>query len=894
MSQADDRTTKTTCPYCGVGCGVLATIDKESKVSIKGDSEHPANFGKLCSKGLTLAETLGPQDRLLFPQINGNRASWNDALNIISEKLSNTIQRYGPDALAFYVSGQCLTEDYYVANKLMKGYIGSGNIDTNSRLCMASSVVGHKRAFGADIMPGCYEDLEEADLIVLTGSNLAWCHPILYQRIAAEKNKRPNLKIIVIDPRETATCDIADLHLDLAPSSDVALFQGLLHYLNIHDHQNSSFVKNHTENVTKAVEATKTYSIDKVSRLTHLSQDNLNSFYRSFAETERVVTIYSQGVNQAKDGSDRVNTILNCHLFTGRIGKPGSSPFSVTGQPNAMGGREVGGLANQLASHMDIENPTHRDLLQRFWQSPRMVSKTGLKAVDMFNAIHNGEVKAIWIMATNPVDSMPDADFVKAALDKCDLVIVSDIYGHTDTVACADIVLPSTGWGEKDGIVTNSERRISRQKSFLPAPGEAKDDWWQLCEVAKKMGFQNDFDFNSPAEIFREYAMLCSFENNGQRDLDLSAFSDLSDAEYENLSPVQWPVTSEHPNGLKRFFTDGHFYTDTNKAQFFVPQKTEQLVFNPNYPFVLNTGRIRDQWHTMTRTGRASRLSGHIAEPFVQIHPKDAEALGLEDADLAQIKTEQGEMLARVGLTKRQRCGSVFVPMHFTNEFTSKGRVDALTAAVTDPVSGQPAFKSTPAAIEKFTADWYGFSAVSSSKFIDISVPLPTEYWAKTATDNGIRIELAGLTKPENWVDYFCQILNMSTEDIDVLEISTSDKNDTRLGAFSDGRLIGLLFIANAPVSVSRDWVCQQLLRKITGPDRHRLLAGRPGADMPDKGAIVCACMNIGMNELRDAIISGCKTVTELGEKTTAGTNCGSCQPELRTIIEETRLVPAS
>ena len=384
------RETKTTCPYCGVGCGVIATADSQGGVSVRGDETHPANFGKLCSKGSALAGTLGDEDRLLYPQIGGQRASWDDALDKAANKFSDVIAKYGPDAVAFYVSGQLLTEDYYIANKLIKGYIGSGNIDTNSRLCMASSVVGHKKAFGADTVPGCYEDLEHADLLVLTGSNLAWCHPIIYQRIAAAKAARPEMKIVVIDPRETATCDIADIHLAIAPGADVALFQGLFNYLDRQGCADEDFIAAHTENFDAALRASITFNIDAVSRLSGISAAELEAFYALYAKTEKTVTIYSQGVNQAHDGTDRVSTIINCHLLTGRIGKLGAGPFSVTGQPNAMGGREVGGLANQLASHMDIGNAAHRDLVQRFWSAPTMASKAGRLAVDMFDAIHKG------------------------------------------------------------------------------------------------------------------------------------------------------------------------------------------------------------------------------------------------------------------------------------------------------------------------------------------------------------------------------------------------------------------------------------------------------------------------------------------------------------------------
>jgi len=881
--------TCTTCPYCGVGCGVVASLEKDGNVAIKGDETHPANFGKLCSKGSALGETLGLEDRLLYPQVKGKRVAWDAALEAVASGFSNAIEKYGPDSVAFYVSGQLLTEDYYIANKFMKGYIGSGNIDTNSRLCMASSVVGHKRAFGADIVPGCYEDLEQADLIVLTGSNLAWCHPVLYQRIMTAKAQRPEMKIIVIDPRETASCDVADMHLALKPGSDVALFQGLFNYLDRHGFSDSDFISAHTENYESALRAAIEYSVEYTSQLTELSPEQLEAFYSLFAQTPKTVTIYSQGVNQAVDGTDKVNTIINCHLLTGRIGKVGAGPFSVTGQPNAMGGREVGGLANQLASHMEIGNPEHRDLLQRFWGSPAMIDKAGLKAVDLFEAIHAGQIKAVWIMATNPVDSLPDADRVREALHKCDMVVVSDIYGHTDTVACADIVLPSTGWGEKDGTVTNSERRISRQRAFMAGPGEAQHDWWQFCEVAKRMGFEDGFSFESPAQIFQEYAALSNFENDGKRDLNLSALADLSDAEYNDLSPVQWPVTKEAPNGTVRFFEKGGYFTQSGKAKFVPPEPSQLYPHNADYPFTLNTGRLRDQWHTMTRTGRAARLSQHISEPFVEVHPKDAEELAIEDAEIATLKSSKGQMQARIAVTSRQRPGSLFAPMHFTDRFASAGRVDALVPSVVDPFSGQPASKSAPVSITKYGAAWYGFAVISQDVFETLTLPATASYWTKARIEGGVRLELAGTELPKDWHSFIKSLLNEDAS-IEILDMISPISGQARLACMKEGVLIALLYIGAEPVTVSRDWACAQLLSKPSGMERHRLLAGRPGADMPDKGAIICACMNVGVNDIKGAIGKGCHSVDAIGEATTAGTNCGSCQAEIRNILKELSL----
>lgn len=865
-------TTCTTCPYCGVGCGVLATVAGDD-VSVKGDPQHPANFGRLCSKGLTLAETLGGEDRLLRPHMNGQDVSWDTAADKIARVFSETIQRHGPDSVAFYVSGQLLTEDYYIANKLMKGYIGAANIDTNSRLCMASSVAGHVRAFGSDTVPGCYEDLELAELIILTGSNLAWCHPVLFQRIQATKELRPGLKIVTIDPRRTASADLSDMHLALKPGSDVALFQGLLNYLSKAGVTDREFVSQHTQNIDAALTAAADFDLATVARHTGLTEAALERFFALVVKIPKTVTVYSQGVNQARDGADRVNTILNTHLLTGRIGTPGCGPFSVTGQPNAMGGREVGGLANQLASHIGWDQA---ELVKTYWQSPTIATKPGLKAVDLFEAIHAGTIKAVWVMATNPVVSMPNANRVREALDRCDLVVVSDIYAHTDTAKCADILLPSTGWGEKDGTVTNSERRISRQRAFLPAPGDARHDWWQLCTVAKRMGFDG-FDFTGPDEIFAEYAGLCSVENEGTRDLDLEDQRGLDKADYDALSPVQWPA------GRQRLFGDGQFFTPNGRANFVAPAATPETLESDSFPLRLNSGRIRDQWHTMTRTGRAARLSRHIAEPFVEIHPADATDYGLETAHIAVITSEHGRALARVQVTDRARRGSVFMPMHFTDSFASLARVDALVHPRVDPVSGQPALKSTPIAITTFPAKWFGFAALMQDVFEDVVVPKTTQYWAKARTQAGLRLELAATHAPNTSEDYLAALLGDHCDDLISL---TDSAGGQRVLALRDGKVVALLFGAPEPVAVSRDWICDQLGQGVEGPARARLLAGRPGADMPDRGAIICACEGIGANEIRTAIASGCDTVAAIGACTRAGTNCGSCRAELREFLK--------
>ena len=473
---------RSTCPYCGVGCGVLLSPDGAGGMSVTGDPDHPANFGRLCSKGSALGETLGLGHRLLAPQIKGRETDWDTALTLVADRFADVIATHGPDATAFYVSGQMLTEDYYVANKLMKGFIGSANIDTNSRLCMASTVAGHRRAFGTDTVPGTYEDLELADLVVLVGSNLAWNHPVLYQRLLAARQAR-GTKIVVIDPRRTATCDGADMHLAIAPGGDVALFNRLFVAAYDGGALDKGFLQ-HTDGFDATLRAAWTDAGE-----TGLTDDQIRAFTDLWVRTEKVVTVFSQGVNQSSQGTDKVNAIINCHLATGRIGKPGCGPFSVTGQPNAMGGREVGGLANMLACHMALENADHRAAVRDFWQAPHVPDAAGLKAVDMFRAVGDGRIKALWIIHTNPAVTMPDADAVRAAIAGCAFVVVSDVTGQTDTARLADVLLPATAWAEKDGTVTNSDRTISRQRAVLPAPGLARPDWDILAEVGRRMGW---------------------------------------------------------------------------------------------------------------------------------------------------------------------------------------------------------------------------------------------------------------------------------------------------------------------------------------------------------------------------------------------------------------------
>ncbi len=880
-STAYPATIRSTCPYCGVGCGVAVTVGADG-VSLTGDSKHPANLGRLCSKGVALAETLDHEGRLLHPLANGQRVSWDEALDQVAHGFKKVIAEHGPDAVAFYVSGQLLTEDYYVANKLMKGFIGSANIDTNSRLCMSSAVAAHKRAFGADVVPVCYEDIEAADLVVITGSNYAWAHPVLYQRLAAAKKARPDMRVVVIDPRRTPTCDIADLHLAIAPGADACLFNGLLNYIRREDALDLAYVEAHVEGFAAAFEAARAAgSIPKVAQVCGIPEAQVSEFFRLFARTARTVTIFSQGINQSSSGVDKGNAIINVHLATGRIGRPGMGPFSVTGQPNAMGGREVGGLANQLAAHLDFSDAAGIELVARFWNAPRIAQAPGLKAVEMFQAIASGKIKAVWIMGTNPAVSMPDADRVRAALLDCDLVVVSDCVRHTDTTACADILLPAAGWGEKDGTVTNSERRISRQRSLLDMAGEARPDWWIITQVAQRMGFADAFPYIRPAQIFREHARLSGFENEGQRAFDISALAELDDAEYEALQPVQWPVNNQAPLGTKRLLADGHFYTPSGKARMIaVIPRLPAVAADKDFPLVLNTGRIRDQWHTMTRTGKVPRLNAQEAEPFVQMHASDAHIHRLQGGSLARLTSRNGAMLARVQVSEDQRPGSVFVPMHWNDTCARSARVDALAAPITDPISGQPESKHTPVRVEPYKPAWQGF--VLSRARLDFK---DASYCACTRGAGHWRHELAGDDMPEDWRDWAQAALDDSGEWLEYRDVS---KGRYRAASLQHGKLEAVFFLATDQHLPEREWLGTLFGKeRLETGDVAGLLAARPPRGSADAGHNVCACFNVGEKTILDAIrTKELDSIEAVGACLKAGTGCGSCVPEIRRILD--------
>ncbi|WP_296404532.1 nitrate reductase [Psychrobacter sp.] len=979
------QTVRTTCPYCGVGCGVLASFDNASrKVTVKGDPEHPANFGKLCSKGSNLAETLGVERRLTHPyyqdkhtSMNGTssdlslkasstlsyndamrkEADWDTVLDDVANRLGRTIKEHGPESVMFYVSGQLLTEDYYVANKFMKGFIGSNNIDSNSRLCMSSAVAGHKRAFGADLVPGSYTDFEDCDLLVLIGSNMAWCHPILFGRFLKAKQENPNKKLIVIDPRRTDSCEFADLHLPLAPGTDTHLYNGLLKYLNENGHKDDVYASK-CEGLEDAVAAAELWSLQEVAKATDLSVEQVEQFYELVAATNKTVSAFSMGVNQSSSGTDKVNAIINSHLLTGRVGKPGASPFSLTGQPNAMGGREVGALSNLLAGHLELDNAEHRQTVSDFWKSSQPIdTKTGIKACDAADAILSGKVKAIWIVATNPVVSLPEADKFKKALTECDLVIVSECSKDSDTIRCADIVLPAQGWSEKSGTVTNSERRISRQRSIVPAVGESKPDWWIFSQVAKRMGFEG-FDYNAPSEIFLEHATLTSYQNaKYPRHLDLLTELVKHNQPYESMQPLQWG--SKHIDVV-----DPNFKHKAPRLIAITPPKQAGAVnkfnsigklnkpasYNTSLNLRLITGRLRDQWHTMTRTALAPKLNQQQAVPTLTLHPKAAEKLGVISDDFVCITpeiafdTDASQVLAQVEISDEVRIGDAFMPMHWSDAFANLARVGTLIPTKVDPISSQPELKNSaitvmPVNITSFGrilvhSDWLdavGFQLRRISSQQD-KAGMPKLIWSISRQQDSVLINLASgsdslgiewltLEYWQNFVELIAtfnksqsihkealltsfetkRTQNSSTDDIKSINssvmINQSDKqlrfvvrekSETNAIDSAQEKLLMAIYIAPKLDQLpSIHWLNSCFADMSSVPSVKWLLAGRPASGYVDPGPLVCACMGVGANTIIEAITSnGCEDAIAVGKICQAGTNCGSCVGQINELIK--------
>ncbi|MFT6867751.1 MAG: ferredoxin-nitrate reductase [Cyclobacteriaceae bacterium] len=695
---------KTICSYCGVGCGIEVRKSEKGRISLKGDENYPVNKGMLCSKGMNLHYTVMDQtDRILKPQMRWSKShpmeevNWETAINRAAAVFSTFIEQYGPDSVGLYVSGQCLTEEYYLANKLVKGFIGTNNIDTNSRLCMSSAVVGYKETLGDDTVPISYEDIELSDCVLIAGANPAWCHPILFRRIEKHKLENPNVKIIVVDPRVTDSCTLADLHLQTRPGTDSILFHAIAKYLIDNGLVDEKFIQEHTSGFDELNKEVRKTTLKEAASICDIPEDQIIKAARLISQSKGFITMWAMGLNQSAAGVNQNLALINLNLLTGHIGKPGSGPFSLTGQPNAMGGREVGGMANLLAAHRNLANPEHRKEVAHFWGVDQIQATPGLTATEMFQALKDDKMKAIWIICTNPSVSMPNARLIDEALSKAKFVIVQDISHRSDTAKYADLLLPAAGWLEKEGTMTNSERRISHLPKVIDPPGEALADSEILIRFAKAMGY-NGFEYNHVSEVFAEHARLTKGTS-----IDISG---LSYKKLEDLKSVQWPVPNEASIGTSRLFEDGKFLTPDKKARLAVSGPVNEVEpLTEDFPLILTTGRIRDQWHTMTKTGKVSKLNKHIEKPTLEIHSSDAEKRGLKEGDPVVISNIRGEVRVSVQITDSIKKGVVFLPMHWGKKLTSDlSRANNLTSENFDPKSKQPGLKYSAVEVEKFTS----------------------------------------------------------------------------------------------------------------------------------------------------------------------------------------------
>jgi len=692
-----------TCCYCGVGCGVSVHKDKKGRISVEGSADYPVNKGMLCSKGLNLHYTANDRsDRLLYPQMRQarhmplQRVGWDEALDRAAAVFKTLIGKYGPDSVAFYISGQCLTEEYYVVNKLMKGFVGTNNVDSNSRLCMSSAVAAYKMALGEDSVPLGYEDIELADCFFVTGANPAWCHPILWRRVEAHKAAHPEVRIIVADPRRTDSCAVADLHLPLNPGTDMTLHYAIGRILIEEGRFNPEFINNHTEKFDDYRERVFARTISEAALVCGLPEDDIRQAAAWIGDARAYISFWTMGLNQSVSGVHKVLSLIDLHLLTGQIGRPGAGPFSLTGQPNAMGGRETGGLANLLPAHRDLSNPEHRRQVQEYWGCGPLSPKPGLTATEMFEALDEGRLKAIWIMGTNPLVSLPDIRKAEAALAKARFVVVQEVSNKPETLAYADLILPAAAWAEKEGTMTNSERRISLLDKVLDPPGEALPDATILSRLAQKMGFPG-FDYNSPADIFREHALLTAGTSIDYSGLDYGIL--------RQRRSVQWPYPAGYNGaGTPRLFTDRKFLTPSGKAVFYgAPDDLRSELPDPDYPLILTTGRIRDQWHTMTKTGKVNKLKQHIPQSFLEMHPANARSLGLAADDIVMVRSRRGEVRVPVKITDAIKKGTVFLPMHWGKILGNDlNRVNNITNNHIDPISKEPDFKFCAVAVEKY------------------------------------------------------------------------------------------------------------------------------------------------------------------------------------------------
>jgi len=866
---------------------------------VRGDPHHPANFGKLCSKGQALHETVYGHGRALYPEYRKSRetprvrASWDETLSYVADRFADTIRRYGPDSVAFYISGQLLTEDYYAFNKLARALVGTNNIDSNSRLCMSSAVAGYKTTLGADAPPTCYEDLDLADCILIAGSNMAWAHPILFRRIEDAKAKNPDLKIIVVDPRRTATAEIADLHLAIQPGTDVALFLGMLNTLLWENLTNPAYIEAHTEGFDALKAITRDYAPELAAQLCGISKDDLLKAARWFGQSKAALSLYCMGLNQSSCGTDKNAALINLHLATGHIGRPGAGPFSLTGQPNAMGGRETGSMANLLIAHRDLQNADDRAEVAQLWGVPSISGRPGKTAVEMFEAIRQGQIKAVWIACTNPAQSMPDQTAVREALTRAELVVLQETCSDTETAVFADVLLPAAGWGEKEGTVTNSERRISRVRPAVAAPEEARPDWRIACDFALQLEHRLHghtstlFAFESPRQIFNEYRELTRGRNT-----DITG---LGYATLDAKGPQQWPYLIDARHGTQRLYEDGIFPTATGRARFaavhYLPVAEN---VDARFPLRLNTGRLRDQWHGMTRSGRVAKLWSHAPEPVIMLNPADLARRGIVSGELVTIDSRRGMLTLIAEGDSGVAPGQAFLPMHWGSRYLTGNGINALTLPVIDPRSFQPELKHSAIRIDKAALPWrlMALGTPTDGDALALLARAQTllpdfEFASCTLTPdaNGVLLRAAASKAPcRKTLDTILALFEL--DGTTVLRYADPRRGVTRAVRLADGHIAGVCLSGDA---IGETWLrefhAQSLSVAALGS---RLLA--PTATAPlalaARGRIVCSCHGVGETTILSALQAadgdaGSKLAT-VQQQLHCGTQCGSCLPELR------------
>jgi assimilatory nitrate reductase catalytic subunit len=883
------RETNSTCCYCGVGCGVIIAAEGDRIVGVRGDPSHPANFGRLCTKGATLHLGADADRRALHPEVRRHRAqvrtraSWDDALELAATRFARAIQTHGPDSVAFYISGQLLTEDYYVFNKLAKGLVGTNNVDTNSRLCMSSAVAGYKLTLGADAPPACYEDIDHADCILIAGSNTAYAHPVLFRRIEDARARNPALKLIVLDPRRTDTAAAADLHLALDPGSDLAVLNAMLNVMIAEQLIDRDYIARHTRGFASLERMVRSCTPEWAAQIAGVDAADIVTAARWFGRAQAALSLYCQGLNQSTHGTHNNAAIIHLHLATGQLGRPGAGPLSLTGQPNAMGGREVGGLANLMSAHRELANPAHRAEIARLWGVAHVPAKPGLTAVELFDAMHTGAVKAVWIACTNPAQSMPHQAHVREALSRCEFVVLQEVYRNTETAPFADVLLPASSWGEKDGTMTNSERRITRVRAAVAAPGEARPDWQIATDFARRLAGKLPratgrelFPYSSAREIFDEHR-----ETTRGRDLDITG---LSYAMLERDGPQQWPLVSGATHGTLRLYADGVFPTDDGRARFVeTPHLAAAETASRDLPLLLNTGRLRDQWHSMTRTGAVARLFNHVSAPALDMHAADMAERDLVDGALAHVRGRRGEIVVQVAASNDLKRGQTFMPMHWGSSFMTSAGANALTSPAFDPISRQPELKLAAIQVKR-AALHVEIAALARD---EACVP---QLQALLGRFDYATLALAGrertLVRFRAW-----NAAPPSQELIAALDTALAfgpaslryddvARGVTKRVAFVDERIVAARFVGD---TAALGWLEEAMLSPACEPALRRYAlapVARPPVGAPARGRIVCNCLDVAASDIVAALERG-ESLAEVRRTLHCGTQCGSCAPEL-------------